>query len=185
MDTTSLWNACTAFHGHQCGGLAIGFQAALYAAHLLELPLGNALSPDEEIVCVTEHDACGVDGVQVVLGCTAGKGNLIFHLRGKQAFTFYRRDTGAAVRLVLRPRPEGLTRQQALDYYRTANPTDLFDVKPPLIPLPHRASLHENRDCFLCGESVATPWLAQWQGRPVCLDCLEKKANPAVSMVRP
>ena len=32
---------------------------------------------DEEIVCVTENDACGVDAVQVLTGCTLGKGHLI------------------------------------------------------------------------------------------------------------
>ena len=31
------WERCVAFHGHSCGGLAIGCRAALYAASLLEL----------------------------------------------------------------------------------------------------------------------------------------------------
>ena len=36
-----LWEKCVAFHGHECGGLTIGFQAALYAIELL------GLKPDE------------------------------------------------------------------------------------------------------------------------------------------
>ena len=28
------WETCVAFHGHSCGGLAIGYRAALYAAKL-------------------------------------------------------------------------------------------------------------------------------------------------------
>ena len=32
----TLWDKCVAFHGHACGGLAIGFRAALYAMELLE-----------------------------------------------------------------------------------------------------------------------------------------------------
>lgn len=32
-----LWEKCVAFHGHECGGLTIGFQAALYAIELLGL----------------------------------------------------------------------------------------------------------------------------------------------------
>ena len=32
-----LWKKCVAFHGHECGGLTIGFQAALYAIELLGL----------------------------------------------------------------------------------------------------------------------------------------------------
>ena len=53
-------------------------------------------SGDEEIVCVSENDACGVDGIQVILGCTAGKGNLLFRLTGKHAYTFYNRKTQKA-----------------------------------------------------------------------------------------
>ena len=65
-----LWEKCVEFHGHSCGGLAIGYRAALYAKELL----GTGRSEDEEIVCVAENDACGVDAIQVLLGCSAGKG---------------------------------------------------------------------------------------------------------------
>ena len=37
MDRQALWDKCVAFHGHACGGLTIGFQAARYAMELLEL----------------------------------------------------------------------------------------------------------------------------------------------------
>lgn len=75
-----LWEKCVAFHGHECGGLTIGYKAALYAAELLEL----SFSEDEKVVCISENDACGVDAIQVILGCSVGKGNLLFHIRGKQ-----------------------------------------------------------------------------------------------------
>ena len=89
---------CAEFHGHICPGLTIGFRAAQYAKKLLEL----TFSEDEDVVCVSENDACGVDAIQVLLGCSAGKGNLLFHMRGKQAFSFYNRKTGKSVRLVLK-----------------------------------------------------------------------------------
>ena len=69
MDRKELWKKCVAFHGHECGGLTIGYQAALYAAELL----GLAFSGDEQVVCVSENDACGVDAIQVILGCSVGK----------------------------------------------------------------------------------------------------------------
>ena len=72
-----LWEQCAKFHGHVCGGLTIGYKAALYAMELLEL----GFSEDEEVVCISENDACGVDAIQVVLGCSIGKGNLLFHMR--------------------------------------------------------------------------------------------------------
>lgn len=83
-DRETLWKECAAFHGHECGGLAIGYQAALYAAELLEL----GFSEDEEVVCVTENDSCGVDAIQVILGCSVGKGNLLFRLRESRRTPF-------------------------------------------------------------------------------------------------
>ena len=57
------WNDCVAFHGHECGGLTIGYKASLYAIELLNLEF----SADEQVVCISENDACGVDAVQVML----------------------------------------------------------------------------------------------------------------------
>ena len=59
----ALWEQCVEFHGHVCGGLTIGYKASLYAMELLRLNF----SQDEEVVCIAENDACGVDAVQVVL----------------------------------------------------------------------------------------------------------------------
>ena len=81
----SLWQQCVAFHGHGCGGLAVGFRAVLYAWELFGC---DSPSEDEKIVCVAETDACGVDAIQALLSCTVGKGNLIFNLQGKNAFSF-------------------------------------------------------------------------------------------------
>ena len=114
MDQKALWEKCVAFHGHECGGLTIGYKAALYAIDLL----GLKFSDDEQVVCITENDACGVDAVQVILGCSVGKGNLLFHMTGKQAFSFYDRASGKSVRLVLKPRPQGMTKAQSFAYYQ-------------------------------------------------------------------
>ena len=37
----ATWNDCVAFHGHSCGGLTIGWKAALYAIELLELKFSD------------------------------------------------------------------------------------------------------------------------------------------------
>lgn len=162
-----LWDKCTAFHGHACGGLTIGYKAALYAAELLEL----RFSGDEQVVCVAENDACGVDAIQAVLGCSVGKGNLLFHMRGKQAFSFYDRATGRSVRLVLRPGPEGLDRAARFAYYQAHAPEELFDVKPAVIPLPAPAELFDSYVCARCGETAGANWVRMVDGAPVCLDC--------------
>ncbi len=167
MTNTELWDKAVAFHGHVCGGLAIGFQAALYASELLDL----RFSDDEEAVCVSENDACGVDAVQAVLGCSVGKGNLLFRMRGKQAFSFYNRKTGRSVRLVLKPRPHRMTREEAFAYYRDSEPAELFDVKETTVVLPEPARIFNSWPCESCGEETAEKWLRFSEGKRLCLDC--------------
>lgn len=167
MDRQGLWERAAAFHGHVCGGLAIGYQAALYAAGLL----GLTFSEDEQVVCVAENDACGVDAVQAVLGCSVGRGNLLFHLTGKQAFSFYNRATGQSVRLVLRPGPEAMGREEALAYYRDGAPERLFDVKKTTIRLPERARMFASHVCENCGEAAGEQWIRLSGGKKLCVDC--------------
>lgn len=167
MNKQNLWDACVAFHGHACGGLTIGYKAALYAMELLHL----TRSEDEAVVCITENDACGVDAIQVILGCSAGKGNLLFHLRGKQAFSFYERNSGRSVRLVLRALPEFPDRESKFQYLQNAPVADLFDVKEAVLPLPEPARLFASQPCSRCGELTAESMLRLEQGKPVCLDC--------------
>ena len=163
------WQDCVAFHGHECGGLTIGYKASLYAIELLNLEF----SADEQVVCIADNDACGVDGIQVMLGCSIGKGNLLFHMRGKQAFSFYNRKTGTSVRLVLKPKPEGMTREESFAYYQSCEPKDMFDVKDATIRLPEKARLFDSYICDCCGERTASNWIRLAGGRKLCLDCYE------------
>ncbi len=78
---------CVAFHGHLCPGLVYGYLVAKEATRLL----GLHRSSDEEVVAIPENDSCAVDALQVLLGTTAGKGNLILKNYGKNAFTVLRR----------------------------------------------------------------------------------------------
>ena len=162
-----LWDKCVAFHGHSCGGLTIGYKAALYAMDLLDLDF----SRDEDVVCITENDACGVDAIQVLLGCSIGKGNLLFHLTGKQAFSFYNRETGRSVRLLLRDGPEGLSREARFVYLQSREPEDLFDVMPTRLTVPERARLFQSVVCDGCGEKTADHLIRLQGGKKLCLDC--------------
>ena len=56
------WKDCAQFHGHECGGLTIGYKASLYAIQLLNLEF----SSDEQVVCIAENDACGIDAIQFI-----------------------------------------------------------------------------------------------------------------------
>lgn len=165
-----LWEKCAQFHGHVCGGLTIGYKAALYAIELLDL----TFSKDEEIVCIAENDACGVDAIQVILGCSIGKGNLLFHMRGKQAFSIYNRKNNKSVRLVLKAKTKEMTREESFDYYQKCEPKEMFDVKKTTISLPVKAKIFDSYECECCGERTASNWIRLTQGKKVCLDCYEQ-----------
>ena len=162
------WKDCVAFHGHECGGLTIGYKASLYAIDLLDL----SFSDDEQVVCITENDACGVDAIQVMLGCSVGKGNLLFHIRGKQAYSFYNRKTGKSVRLVLKPK-DGMNKAESFAYYQSCKPEDMFDVKETTAAVPEKARLFASYVCDCCGESTGANWIRLNGDQKLCLDCYE------------
>ena len=140
-------NRAAAFHGHSCPGLAIGVRACCEARARLDL----SFSADEELVCVVEHNACGVDAVQALLGCSLGKGNLVVRPTGKMAFPFFVRGGGAPP--------------------LTAPFGELFCAAPPSFPCPERARRFSNVTCSVCGESAPEHKIRLQEGKFVCLDC--------------
>lgn len=161
------WQDCAEFHGHECPGLMMGYKAALYAIELL----GVEFSGDEDVVCISENDACSVDAIQVMLGCTAGKGNLLFHLRGKQAYSFYDRKNGRSVRIVLKNRPEGRDKKEVLEKMSAMEPKDMFEVKKTVIELPEEARIFKSIVCENCGEAASENMIRLKNGKMLCLDC--------------
>lgn len=167
MNKQELWEKCVAFHGHSCGGLTIGYRAALYAMELLELDF----SEDEEVVCISENDACGVDAIQVLLGCSVGKGNLLFHMCGKHAFTFFSRKKDKSVRLALKPRPQWLKKGMSFDYYQNCAPEEMFDVKSAVLMIPAKARSFRSIICSGCGEETAENYIRLDGEKKLCPDC--------------
>jgi formylmethanofuran dehydrogenase subunit E len=183
------------FHGHICPGLIIGYRAAKMAAK----HLGLDRDVDEEVVAVVENDACGVDAIQCVLGCTVGKGNLIFRDQGKNAYAIFRRDTNQALRLVFKTQtvvssPEEMAvRKRVMEGSATpdekakfeekktermihllgASDEELFDCKKPSFAIPERARIFDSYSCESCGETTMEPRLRLVGGKKVCLDCAE------------
>ena len=164
-----LWDTCVAFHGHVCAGLLVGFKAAMYAVELLHLDFYG----EEELACIAENDTCGVDAIQVVLGCSIGKGNLLFHMTGKQAFSVYNKKTGESVRLALRPIPEN-GRVERLVYLNGRPAEELFLVTETKIPLPVRNRSFRQTVCSVCGEEVAEHMICVRDGALVCVDCMNE-----------
>lgn len=164
-----LWNECIDFHGHSCPGLALGFRASEIAAEELGIPLEKAA--DEEIVCVVENDACGVDAVQVLFSCTAGKGNLLFRIRGKQAYSFFDRNSGKKVRVVMNGNHKSMEREEAMYYILDAPKSEICEIKKPLFDVPEKAKIFNSVVCESCGEAAREDLIRLQEGRKLCLDC--------------
>ncbi|MFA7032664.1 MAG: FmdE family protein [Bacilli bacterium] len=164
-----LWNECIEFHGHSCPGLALGFRAAEIGAEELGIPLEKA--SDEEIVCVAENDACSVDAVQVLFSCTAGKGNLLFKIRGKQAYSFFDRNSGKKVRIVMKGAHREMERDEAMNYILNAPKDEICEIKEPPFDLPKEAKIFNSVECELCKESAREDLIRIQEGKKVCLEC--------------
>ena len=184
--------ACVRFHGHLCPGLALGYAAAKAGAE----QLGVGASEDEEVVAIVENDSCAVDAVQLLLGCTFGKGNLIFRDWGKQVYTFIDRKTGRAVRVSFRgPMPgheerralkskldageatdadreawDALRNQAARDLV-SGNAESLFDVRNVEIEMPPLARVVGTQACTRCGEATVIERMVEKEGRLLCREC--------------
>lgn len=190
---------CIEFHGHMCPGLAIGFQAA----RTLMKRLGVRRAPDEELLAIVETDACGADAIQVITGCTFGKGNFIFKNYGKHAFSLADRKRGKAVRVSLRPdafkidpvslslservqkdeaSPEELTQFRRLQKERTrkileADAESIFTIEEISPDIPPKARIMESATCDFCREPTKKDLLRKIDGKRVCIPCAQKSSH--------
>jgi formylmethanofuran dehydrogenase subunit E len=180
------------FHGHACPGLALGYRVATAAMKRLT----SDRAEDEEFVAVVENDACGVDAVQFVCGCTFGKGNLVFRDHGKQAFTFYSRRTGDGLRIYAEPvymddpdddrfvelvRKTERTDVEDAEFDRIMNrrikriltmpETDFLTLGPPQETVPERARIFSSVHCDACGERVMETRARKVGSRVLCATC--------------
>jgi formylmethanofuran dehydrogenase subunit E len=94
MDRKAAFEDVIRFHQHSCPGAAFGVRVA--EAALSELGIE---SPTKSLVLRSETDACAVDALQVLTGCTFGKRNLIHEDAGRNAFTFWERSGTQGVRV--------------------------------------------------------------------------------------
>jgi len=160
-----------AFHGHSCPGLAIGYRMSKAALTFLS----GSRAKDEEIVAIVENDACGVDALQCLSGCTFGKGNLIFKDYGKQVFTLYNRRSRKGVRVVFNARsiPENILkdRDQFINWLLTAPEQEIISLKKVKIEEPDPARIMKTLECQFCGESVMETRTKEIQGKIACIPC--------------
>jgi len=187
---------CVDFHGHVCPGLVIGYLAAKAGMERLR----EKRAEDEELIAIVETDACGADAIQVLTGCTIGKGNFFYKDHGKNVYTLAGRKSGQGVRVALKPgvmelkerhrqliekirddkatageREEfgDLHRQKATDLLKM--PLDeLFSIETVTPQMPAKARMEPSKRCSSCGEPTMSSKLGNVQGKDLCRDCQGK-----------
>jgi formylmethanofuran dehydrogenase subunit E len=134
---------------------------------------------NEELVATVENDACGVDALQCVTGCTFGKGNLQFRDYGKHVYTIYCRSSRSGVRVHFHGNeiPEGLheDRSALTNWILSAFKDSILSVTQTSIPEPEPAKIRESIPCAFCGESVMESRIQQLHEKPACIPCYEKQ----------
>ena len=163
------------FHGHECPGLAIGYRMAGAAMEKLE----SMRAADEELVAIVENDACGVDALQCVTGCTFGKGNLLFRDYGKQVYTIFSRSTRTGVRVLFHGNgiPEDLRKDKSAlaDWILHSTADSILSVTKTTVPEPEPAKIRNSITCAVCGETVMESRIRHLNKETACIPCYEKQ----------
>lgn len=177
-------------------GVTIGYLAAKLALELLS----EMRSVDEELITIVETDACCCDAIQVLTGCTFGKGNFFYLDYGKMAFTFASRNSGKGVRLILKSEifgvpqaeqelakkissptctPEERKSYEELHEQRgeepfAKGPSGFFNVQYlDNFTLPDRAPRAASQQCDTCGEMVMETKLETAGQHKICRGCAQ------------
>lgn len=193
MHNNELWTKAVAFHGHICPGIVVGYRASTKVLELLGLS-GKLIGDTHN--AIVENDVCGVDGVQIVTGCTLGNDSLIIENHGKFAFAWVDKKTRAGFRLLLKV-PLWKTNEPLELHHKvklgTATPEEkqsfisirgqrgqelmelsddeLFKVEAIARKVPGKPRLHPFVKCAQCEESFMEPWAQTIEGKILCPVC--------------
>ncbi len=174
MSTDTDFKEIVKFHGHTCPGVTIGYRMAKAAMDRIS----ENRSEDEEIVAIVENNACGVDAVQVLTGCTFGKGNLIFKDYGKQVYTFYSRTSGKGYRVLFHGNkiPEAVRgkREEMTQWLLDAAEEEIIDIIEVHIEEPDFAKIVQSVKCEYCGEMVMETRTEKIDGKVACVPCSKR-----------
>jgi formylmethanofuran dehydrogenase subunit E len=199
-DYGKLWDRIleSAFfiHGHLCGGMPLGFRAGLAALKKMDVERELNMAMLVFVETGTGHAAgCFADGVQLVTGCTYGKGLIERTEYGKWALNLVEQSTRRAVRVAVRTEVMQASYNTPFINMRRKGvaPTDVpLDITKGLVdgllatpdeklfvvsdifeyPLPAAAPSSFNLAvCADCGEAVAENKLRLKDGKLMCIPC--------------
>ncbi len=165
-----MWEAVKDFHGHQCPGLAIGYKVCEALFDLYPFLVSRA--KDEELVCICENDSCAVDAIQVLTGCTFGKGNFLYEPNGKHVYSFYLRERGESVRFYVNIEDcKRETKAETLEVVMNTPFSEIVSKGEVKKDFPAYARIFNSIKCSNCGEYVAEGFLVESENGLVCKEC--------------
>ena len=187
------------FHGHKCPAMPLGLRAGAAAMNKLEV----SRAKDSQLIAILElgeeHCAtCFADGIQVITGCTYGKGNIKRLHYGKWGLTLVEAKTGRAVRVVPKGEIQMATKQTDffINYREKGVPASEVpeQVVDPLITqvmnapdeallnisevfnydLPNHPHSYASFLCDECGDMVVEGYGRPMGDKKVCQLCYDK-----------
>lgn len=196
IDAREFLKAAQHLHGHKCPAMPMGLRAGAAAMNALAVPRAK----DQDLVAILElgEDHCSHcfgDGVQMITGCTFGKGNLRTLPYGKFGVTLVERATGRTVRVV--PRAEVQAKMKESRFFKEFRAKGVpasrvpDEVVEPMIQqvlnapqeqlllvgaefrteVDRKIETFATRPCDVCGEMVADQYLRIAGDQRVCIPC--------------
>lgn len=185
-----------ALHGHKCPAMPMGLRVGAVAMNAL----GVERAKDGELVALVElgenHCAtCFADGVQMITGCTFGKGNIKKLHLGKWGVTLIDVANQRAVRVT--PKAEAMKANKESSFFKDYREKGIpaskvpLEVVQPLVdrvmsapqemmldvsevfdyPFKNEPHTFSSAVCENCGEMTVEPYMRVTQGKKVCITC--------------
>lgn len=187
------------FHGHKCPAMPNGLRVGAAAMNALGVERTGDSALHAMLDLGDNHCAtCFADGIQVITGCTFGKGNIEKTHKGKWALTLIDKKTNRAVRVT--PTAEAMMANKKTSFFKDYRekgvpPTQVpDDVVEPLVVKVMNAPeemmmqisevfeykwnqpVHSFKSfvCEECGEMTVMEYGRIKGDKKVCLDCAVK-----------
>jgi formylmethanofuran dehydrogenase subunit E len=185
-----------ALHGHKCPAMPMGLRVGAAAMNALGVERARDGQLQALIEIGVNHCAtCFADGVQMITGCTVGKGTIRRLHYGKWALTLIDKKTSRAVRVAVRA--EMMAANKETDFFQQYRMKGVpasqvpSEVVTPLVErvmnaadeqlvsvgaifecrVPEPPHSFESFVCASCGEMVAEPYGRLQGDKKVCIPC--------------
>jgi len=199
IDPKEFYEAGLTLHGHKCPAMPMGLRVGAAAMNAL----GVERAKDGQLLALVEigedHCAtCFADGVQMISGCTFGKGNIKKLHYGKWGVTLVEVATGRAVRVT--PTAAAMLANKQTEFFKEYREKGVpasqvpLEVVEPLVQRVmgapdekllsvgeffkhesnHRPHSFSSLVCDGCGEMVVEGYARLVGDKKVCIPCQEK-----------